>query len=213
MTKLFLTRHGETEWNIEGRMQGWGDSPLTELGIKQAEWLKDRMSDTKIDVIYTSPAGRAKRTAEIIRGDREIEIIEDERLQEIKWGAWECLSQEEIQKIDLINYFNFWNHPSKYVPTFRAETFYDVMERSCASISNILRKEKGKNILVVTHTVTLKAYICQLQNRKLDTLWEPPFIKQTSLTEIEFEEESFNIPVLACMRHHKFSRSEFNEFR
>ena len=213
MTRLFLTRHGETKWNEEGRMQGWGDSPLTELGIKQGEWLRDRMAETKIDVIYSSPSGRAYKTAEIIRGDRDIEIIKDEGLKEIGVGNWEGLNQEEIQGIDTINYFNFWNLPSKYVPKDKGETFRDVMERSCQTISNILRKEKGKNILIVTHTVTLKAYLCILQNREVDTLWEPPFIKQTSLTEIEFEEESFNIPIMACMRHHKFSKSEFNEFR
>ena len=48
MTKLYLTRHGETEWNEKGIMQGWGDSPLTELGIKQAEWLRDRIKEIEI---------------------------------------------------------------------------------------------------------------------------------------------------------------------
>lgn len=213
MTRLFLTRHGETEWNKEGKMQGWGDSPLTELGIKQGEWLRDRMFDTKIDVIYTSPIGRAYNTAEIIRGNRDIKIIANDGLKEIKLGRWEGLSQDEIQKKDIINYFNFWNVPSKYIPTCKAETFNEVMERSYKAISDILREEKGKNILVVTHTVTLKAYLCKLQSREIDTLWDPPFIKQTSLTEIEFDEESFKIPVMACMKHHKFARSEFNEFR
>lgn len=213
MTRLFLTRHGETEWNKEGRMQGWGDSPLTPLGMKQGEWLRDRMIETQIDVIYTSPLGRAYRTAEIIRGDRNIKIIEDDGLKEIKLGRWEGLSQDEIQKKDLMNYFNFWNEPSKYIPTYKAETFYELIERSCDSINEILRKEKGKNILIVTHTVTLKAYLCSLQNREVDTIWDPPFIKQTSLTEIEFDEESFKIPVMACMDHHRYTRSEFNEFR
>lgn len=62
MTKLYLTRHGETEWNEKGIIQGWGDSPLTALGIKQAEWLRDRMKDIHIDVIYASPIGRAYNT-------------------------------------------------------------------------------------------------------------------------------------------------------
>jgi len=213
MTRLFLTRHGETEWNKEGRMQGWGDSPLTPLGIRQGEWLRDRMIETQIDVIYTSPLGRAYKTAEIIRGDRDIKIIESDGLKEIRLGKWEGLSQDEIQKRDLMNYFNFWNEPSKYIPTYGAETFYELVERSCDCINEILRKEKGKNILIVTHTVTLKAYLCSLQSREVDTIWDPPFIKQTSLTEIEFDEESFKIPVMACMNHHKYTRSEFNEFR
>ncbi|EQB85893.1 hypothetical protein M918_16965 [Clostridium sp. BL8] len=78
MTRLYITRHGETLWNTEGRMQGWNDSPLTDLGIKQAEWLRDRIQDEKIDAIYSSPSNRAFKTAEIVRGGREIEIIKHE---------------------------------------------------------------------------------------------------------------------------------------
>lgn len=95
MTKVYLTRHGETEWNEKGIMQGWGDSPLTELGKNQAKWLGERIRDLHIDVIYASPIGRAFNTAEIIRGDREIPLIAYDGLKEIKIGGWEGLNQEE----------------------------------------------------------------------------------------------------------------------
>jgi len=213
MTRLFLTRHGETEWNEKGMMQGWGNSPLTELGIKQGEWLRDRIKDLPIDIIYSSPIGRAYETAKIVRGNRDINIILDDGLKEINMGKLEGLNQEEIEKIDKENYFNFWNVPSKYIPTEGGEGFYEVMERSYNAISAIVEKEKGRNILVVTHTITLKAYLCKLENRDIDTLWDPPFIKQTSLTEINFTEEGYTIPLMACMKHHKYSRKEFNEFK
>ncbi len=82
MTKLYITRHGETLWNTEGRMQGWNDSPLTDLGIKQAEWLRERIKDLKIDVIYSSPSGRAYNTAEIIKGNRELQVIKHDGYRE-----------------------------------------------------------------------------------------------------------------------------------
>lgn len=59
MIKILLVRHGETEWNKVGKMQGWGDSPLSELGRNQARWLNERLKDVKIDKIYSSPTGRA----------------------------------------------------------------------------------------------------------------------------------------------------------
>lgn len=212
MTKIYLTRHGETEWNEKGIMQGWGDSPLTDLGKNQANWLGERMKDLHIDVIYSSPIGRAFNTAEIIRGDREILLIAHDGLKEIKIGGWEGLSQEEMKAISEENYFNFWNVPSKYIPIGNGENFYAVKDRAFKAINEIVEKEKGKTILIVTHTITLKSYLTALENRDIDTLWDPPFIKQTSLTEINFTEEGYEIPLLACMEHHKYSRKEFNEF-
>ncbi|WP_300381028.1 histidine phosphatase family protein [Clostridium sp.] len=212
MTKLYLTRHGETEWNDRGVMQGWQDSPLTELGKKQGIWLGERMKDLKIDVIYSSPIGRAYNTAELIRGNRDIEIKANDGLKEMKIGLWEGLSQDEIMAINEENYYNFWNVPSKYIKAEGAESFKEVVDRSFKAISQIVEKEKGKNILIVTHTITLKAYLSALEKRDIDTLWNPPFIKQTSLTEINFKEEGYEIPLIACIEHHKYSKKEFNQF-
>ncbi len=212
MTKLYLTRHGETEWNAKGIMQGWGDSPLTKLGENQAIWLRERMKDSHIDVIYSSPVGRALNTAKIVRGDRDIPIICHDGLKEMSFGDWEGQNQETVRGMGEENHFNFWNVPSKYIPTGIGESFYEVKERAFKAVNEIIEKEKGKTILIVTHTITLKSYLTALENRDIDTLWDPPFIKQTSLTEINFSDESYEIPVLACMEHHKYSKKEYNEF-
>ena len=66
VTWLYLTRHGQTEWNVENRFQGGTDSPLTEKGIRQAEYLAKRLRGISFESIYSSPAGRALRTAEIL---------------------------------------------------------------------------------------------------------------------------------------------------
>lgn len=212
MTKLYLTRHGETEWNDKGIMQGWGDSPLTDLGVRQAEWLRDRMKDTHIDVIYASPIGRAYNTAKIVKGERNIPLKAHDGLKEIRIGGWEGLNQEEMKSLSEENYYNFWNIPSKYIPTGNGENFYEVKERAFKAINEILEKEKGKNILIVTHTITLKSYLCELEKRDIDTLWDPPFIKQTSLTEINFTEDGYEMPLVACMKHHEYAKKEYNEF-
>lgn len=177
MTKLYLTRHGETEWNEKGMMQGWQDSPLTELGENQAIWLKERMKDLHIDVIYSSPIGRAFDTAKIIKGDRDIPLIKDDGLKEMNFGLWEGQNQEILKAMNKENHFNFWNVPSKYVPTGDGETFNEIKERSFKTVNKVLEKEKGKTILIVTHTITLKSYLTELENRDIDTLWNPPFIK------------------------------------
>ena len=75
--KIYFTRHGETLWNLEHRFQGWKDSELTENGVKRAELLGKKFNDIKIDKIFTSPIKRAKRTAYLIKGDKDIEVEED----------------------------------------------------------------------------------------------------------------------------------------
>lgn len=214
MTKLYLTRHGETEWNESGIMQGWGDSPLTDLGKLQAIWLRDRIKDLHIDVIYSSPVGRAFNTAKIVKGDKEIPLLTHDGLKEINIGGWEGLNQDQMKELGEDNYYNFWNVPSKYNPTNNGEKFEEVRDRAHKAVNDILEKEKGKNILIVTHTITLKSYLCALENRDIDTLWEPPFIKQTSLTEIDFNDDnSYEILLTACMEHHQYSKKEYNEFK
>ena len=81
--KLYITRHGETEWNKISKMQGWQNSALTEKGIENAIKLSERLNDIDFAHIYSSPLGRALDTAKYIRGNRSIEIITCEELKEI----------------------------------------------------------------------------------------------------------------------------------
>lgn len=65
-TTIYITRHGQTQWNVEKRMQGRQDSPLTEQGMRQAMWLRDALKHVDFDAMYASPSPRARRTAEIL---------------------------------------------------------------------------------------------------------------------------------------------------
>ncbi len=95
-TIIYLTRHGQTLWNIENRLQGRGNSKLTEEGKGRAEMLSKRMKNIHIDTIYSSPLERAFITANIIKGDRDIEIITDDGLMEMCFGDYEGKKTEEI---------------------------------------------------------------------------------------------------------------------
>jgi probable phosphoglycerate mutase len=99
---IYLVRHGETEWNLTRRYQGWGDSPLTARGVAQAEAIGRRlglMPEVKGVPVIASPLGRARRTAELIqaaRGDPS-PIAFDERLREISMGSWDGLDRDEVE--------------------------------------------------------------------------------------------------------------------
>ena len=84
--KLYIIRHGETYWNIEGRLQGRTDIELTPSGISIADRSSQGMKNIRFDYIFSSPLKRAYKTAEIIRRDRSIPIITDNRLIEVCFG-------------------------------------------------------------------------------------------------------------------------------
>lgn len=212
-TKLYITRHGETEWNTQGRFQGFANSDLTELGVKQAIWLEQRIRDLDIDIIYSSPTGRAYETAKILEQSRGIGITTHDGLREINVGGWEGKTQDEIKELCTDNHFNFWNKPSLYVPLEGAETYEQMADRSFATINEIIKSNQGKRILIVTHTIVIKTFMCRLEGRDIDTIWNPPFVKQTSLTEIDFENDSYEIILNADMSHHEYSFKEFNQFK
>jgi probable phosphoglycerate mutase len=100
---ILLVRHGETEWNLARRYQGWSDSPLTARGEGQAEAIGHRLCtlpEAEGAEIIASPLGRAQRTAEIIAGcvGRTVKPSLDDRLREISIGAWDGLARREVRR-------------------------------------------------------------------------------------------------------------------
>jgi len=200
MITLYITRHGETEWNTQNRMQGWKDSSLTENGIKNAMELGERLKDTSFSAIYSSPSGRTVATTKMICGDRNVPIIYDDNLKEIFLGEWEGKTKDIIKE-NYPNEFNsFWNAPHQYNPLAQ-EGFLDVKERAMKVLNRIQRENTSGNILIVTHTVVIKCLFLIFKNLPLERLWEPPFIHDTSLTIVEMEKETTRIVIEGDISH------------
>ncbi|WP_278524513.1 histidine phosphatase family protein [Clostridium cochlearium] len=174
-TILYITRHGQTIWNTQRKMQGWKDSPLTQLGLKQAKRLGKRLEDDNIDIIYSSPLGRALKTAKIIRGERDISILCDERLKEIKLGKWEGIEHYVIDSDYKEEIYNFWNNPKLY-KSVEGETFLQLRNRVKDFLDEIIKKHKNKTILIVTHAITLKAIMNYIEDLTIDNFWGEPHI-------------------------------------
>lgn len=200
MLTLYITRHGETVWNTQKRMQGWSDSDLTENGISNAVSLGDRMKEIKLDVIYTSPSKRTITTANLIKGEREIPIILDENLREINMGIWEGQTLSDIEQKYPIEYDAFWNTPHLYKP-LNGESFAILHKRVLNAINSMQDKHSAGDILIVTHSVVIKTLLAFFKNYPLEKLWEPPFIHDTSLTIIEFSSNKSNIVLEGDLSH------------
>jgi len=188
MTKLFITRHGQTEWNREGKLQGWKDSPLTEKGIEQARALRERLGEEDLDVAYISPSGRTVKTAEMILDGRDVKTIEDERIKEINMGEWEGTRSDEIKNRFPKVYSDFWERPNHYEP-ISGESFYELKERISSFLEEVLEKHRGENVLIVSHGGASKIILSLFEGRDLKYLWEPPKLRGGCLSLVEVEEE------------------------
>lgn len=189
MLDLYITRHGQTVWNIERRFQGRKDSPLTDLGRTQAALLHERIKNLGIDVIYTSPSKRAVETTRLIRGNLDVPVYEAEELYEMDFGDWEGQSIDEVLKEHSQLYEHLVYEPGKYVPV-TGESFDELFIRTRKIIEDIKRGYHDKRVLIVTHGVTRKALMSQFSKSTIDEFWKSESIaKQTSLTHVRMEND------------------------
>ncbi|MFD2328180.1 histidine phosphatase family protein [Cohnella sp. GCM10020058] len=201
-TIIYLVRHGQTEWNVEQRMQGHRDSPLTKLGVSQAEWLEEALRQEPIDVAYSSSSMRARRTAEIIKGKRELPITDCDDFKEIRLGAWEGKSQSELKANDSEQLHYFWNDPAQfYVPG--SERFEDVQHRAIRKLNEIVHTNEGRSILIVTHTVVVKLIMAHFEKIPLKEMWNSPYIHPASLCKVVIESSNAEVMLHGDIKHYK----------
>ncbi|UOY92309.1 histidine phosphatase family protein [Ectobacillus sp. JY-23] len=200
MLTLYITRHGETEWNVQKRMQGWLDSELTDKGINHAKSLGVRLKDIDFTAVYTSTSGRTQLTAKLICEGKDVPTIHDENLQEINVGDWEGKTHSDIQKHDPSEYDAFWNAPKQY-KSVSGETFYEVWERALRALKRITKEQHTGNILIVTHSVVIKCLLAIFKNASIEQLWDPPYIHDTSLTMVEVDEVGYRVLLEGDLSH------------
>lgn len=202
MLKIYLTRHGETEWNKENRLQGWKDSDLTLNGKENARLLGKRLNDAPIDSIYTSPSKRAVHTAKLIRGTRNLSIQEETNLREIYFGKWEGCTKESIEAEFKEEYDHFWNVPHLYNPlNHQGETLQDLQDRVISVLHRITAKHRNGTILIVAHAVVIRVLLSYVLPLPLSELWKPPFIHGTSLSILEYDQKKFEVNRLGDTSH------------
>lgn len=192
MLRLYIVRHGETVWNKEKRLQGWSDSKLSDKGRGNALLLSLYLRKIDLNAIYSSTSSRAYDTAEIIKAERTLEIKKLEQLREMCLGSWEGRVYTEIENEEGERFNNFWKKPHLYKKD-SGEDFHEVRKRLEFFLDYVIKNHASGNILIVTHTVTIKIILSIIKNTEIENIWEPPFIHNTSLTTIEYEEGKFSI--------------------
>ncbi|GAB6087892.1 histidine phosphatase family protein [Alkaliphilus crotonatoxidans] len=197
--KIYLTRHGETEWNQAKKMQGWKNSNLTEKGINNARRLGEHLNEVHFDHIYSSPLERTLETAKYIRGSRPMEIEVIEELKEMGFGVWEGMERSVIEEKYPEEYDHFWNHPEQYTP-INGETFESLFQRVKKGLNKIVDRG-GDQVLVVAHAVVIKAVFTIVKELPLEEFWHPPYMHDTCLSIIEAANDDLRFILEADISH------------
>lgn len=164
--RFYLVRHGETEWNTLGKMQGHQDSPLTENGVEQARQLSQMLKNVSFKDAFSSDLLRAQRTAEIVAADHQLVVQTTKLLREMSFGKYEGRKVDEFREElkDLILYRDGLSDEEKF--TYRMLPDFETYEEMVARLITFLRQTAlaypGENILVVSHSAMIRILLIHL---------------------------------------------------
>lgn len=158
MTTLILVRHGETDWNRDGRWQGHADAPLNNRGREQARTLTDELGGEDVAAVYSSDLSRARETAEIVAAPLGRPVTVDVRLREVDVGGWSGLTTAEIQARFPDEVARWRNGDPRH--TFDGGESYAAMgDRVVAALEEIAARHPDDQVLVVLHGGPIRALL------------------------------------------------------
>ncbi len=184
VTRLYLVRHGETDWNKNLKYQGHRDIPLSDEGIAQARKIALRLSTEKFDSAYASDLSRAMQTAQIITSFHQLEVMALPELRETNFGLWEGLTYREIDE-QFHDIMKGWRSNPRETKIPGGESLGEVADRCWAGLNRVLDENPGGNVLVVAHGGIIRIAVATVLGMNLNEYWK---IRQdnVSLNIIEF---------------------------
>jgi len=150
VTTFLIVRHGETDWNVAGRLQGWRDSPLTPTGRAQAAAVAARLAGEPIDALVASDLGRTQETAAPIAAGLGLPIGPDPRLRERCYGEFEGMTWAEIERAHPRDYHRLVARDPEYVVP-GGESGVQFRDRVVSALEHLARTYAGATVVVVTH--------------------------------------------------------------
>lgn len=166
--KIWITRHGQTNLNKQGLMQGRTDEPLNETGIEQAKAARNKIKNVKFDAVYASPLDRAIETASIIGDVNRDDIIIDERIIEVNFGKYELKKYTALGPAMTL----YWLLPTILPCPKSVETIASMKKRSSSFLHELEQKDY-ENVLVVCHGGIMRALCGYMMDKKSGVMWYP----------------------------------------
>lgn len=171
MTRIFLVRHGETNWNTQGRFQGQSDTPLNETGQRQATALGNYLKGETLQAIYTSDLRRACDTAKEIGTYHKLEVKPNPHLREMNFGSWEGLVYTEIQE-KFPEKLADWQKNIMTTAPPGGENLEQLVARVQAAYRDIIHNNPEGDILLVAHGGVLQVLLCFALDLSPQKYWQ-----------------------------------------
>lgn len=192
-TLVYLIRHAETVWNVERRIQGSLDAPLTDRGRRQVACLVAALREAPLSALYASPLERAQETARPLAASRGLAVRPVDDLREIDQGEWEARLLDEVRAEDGERLLAWWSAPHT-VRMPGGETLEEVQARARRAFDEIAARHPGQAIAVVAHGGVNKALLLAFMGAPLAAYWR---IRQSNACINRVEVDGAVVRVLA----------------
>ena len=188
MTRILLVRHGETEWNATGRVQGWTDSLLSDRGRAQAGRLAGRLTPTPLAAVYASDLVRARDTARALAAPHDLLVRDHPGLRERCYGAWEGLTLRELETRYPQEWDRYHRERALDVVVPGGETWEEVAARVVPALHKIISDHPGPNetVAVVGHGGSLRTVVLDALAAPLAVLLRLR-LDNASLTRLDYQ--------------------------
>lgn len=186
MTTLILVRHGESEANRQGIFAGQINPDLQNKGLKQAELTAKYIADNyKVDKIYSSDLQRAYKTALCIADILNLEVIPEQNLREINGGNWEGVKFDDLV-YEYADEYSMWLNHIGHSGCVGGETVKQLGDRIMNALTRIAQDNKGKTIVIATHSTPIRAAQSIIRSGTLDEMENIPWVSNASVTIFEY---------------------------
>lgn len=161
-TRIYLVRHGETEWGRDGnRYCGRTDVPLNRTGLQQAGRVSSALGDVPLTAVYASPLERAVTTARSIAELHRIDVRPVDRMIEIDFGRWDGMRRDEIERDDSQHWSKWLRNPAETAAGHTGETATQAVERAMSSMESLASRHRGESIAIVAHNTLNRLLIAK----------------------------------------------------
>lgn len=186
-TRLYLIRHGETDWNVLGKYQGSTDIELSETGLNQAKLLGKRFEKMELDKVYSSPLKRAMATAQTVADAKNLPVILEEAFQEINFGDWEGKTTAEIEAEYSDMFKAFVKNPVNS-PIPGEGSFKNAMDRGVTGIKKVLADCENENVAIISHGALIRVIMMGLLELE-ESFYRKTWLYNTAISIVDIYED------------------------
>lgn len=194
--KIYIIRHGETDWNKARRLQGQSDISLNENGKKLAKRTAEALKEVPFTKAFSSPLSRAMETANIILEGRQIDVIADNRLLEISFGEYEGLcNAKDNYNIPDPDFHYFFDEPERYKVPNGGESISSLCERTTEFLNELIHNKACANdiILVATHGAAVRGLLSSIKGNSIAQFWNGGFHKNCAVSLLDVKDGVANL--------------------